>query len=106
MGGRNDNDGDDDEFIEQSVEIIKKEQGDGDDKDDDTSEDEDDNRSEDANEDESKPANKTVWFEIMQIVINHMREVNFHLIYVLGTILFLDEMMIQFMGRSLETYRI
>ena len=53
-----------------------------------------------------KSKGKTVWFQKMKVLIDHVRKVNFFLIYHLGTILSLDEMMIRFTGRSLETHRI
>ena len=46
----------------------------------------------------------TVWFSKLKPMIDHMREVSFSLVYILGTILSLDEMMIRFMGRSNETH--
>lgn len=45
-----------------------------------------------------------VWFHKLQSFIDHVQEVSFQLIFVLGTLLSLDEMMIQFCGRSAETH--
>ena len=47
-----------------------------------------------------------VWFHKLQFLVNHVREVSFDIIFVLGTLLSLDEMMIRFCGRSNETHRI
>ena len=47
----------------------------------------------------------SVWFDNLEPLISHFREVSEDLIFILGTTLALDEMMIRFMGRSLETHR-
>ena len=48
---------------------------------------------------------KKVWYDKLTWVINHIRDVSQDFIFVLGTILSLDEMMIRFFGRSKETHR-
>ena len=50
--------------------------------------------------------NEDIWLTKLQSIIHYMRYVSFDIIHVLGTILSLDEMMIQFMGKSVETHRI
>ena len=47
-----------------------------------------------------------VWYEKIEPVLNHVRERSMKLIFTLGTVLALDEMMTCFMGRSHETHRI
>eukprot|EP00957_Ditylum_brightwellii_P062421 4737201-Ditylum_brightwellii.AAC.1 len=44
------------------------------------------------------PRKTDVWYYKLEIFLNHIREINFSLILVLGTYLSLDEMMIQFSG--------
>ena len=51
------------------------------------------------------PRKKHVWSYKIKAFINHVREINYDLIHVLGTCLSLDEMMIRFVGRSAETHR-
>ena len=52
------------------------------------------------------PSDKVaVWFEKLEPLISHFRGVSEDLIFILGTTLALDEMMIRFMGRSAETHR-
>ena len=46
------------------------------------------------------------WFDKIKPLVDHFRSVSFFLVAILGTLLSLDEMMICFMGRSLETHRI
>lgn len=45
------------------------------------------------------------WFSKLKPLVDHVRDVSFELVFILGTILSLDEMMIRFMGRSAETHR-
>ena len=52
------------------------------------------------------PDNVNVWYEKVEPLVNHVRERSINLIFTLGIILALDEMMISFMGRSHETHRI
>eukprot|EP00957_Ditylum_brightwellii_P128380 9791303-Ditylum_brightwellii.AAC.1 len=47
---------------------------------------------------------KEVWYEKVTFLINHIRDVSLDLIYVLGTIMSLDEMTICVFGRSNETH--
>ena len=42
----------------------------------------------------------------LKLLIDHVRDVSFDLIHTLGTCLSLDEMMIRFKGKSLETHRV
>ena len=54
---------------------------------------------------EDTQQSKKVWYDKLTFVINHVRKVSQGLIYILGTVLSLDEMMIRFFGRSYETHR-
>ena len=47
-----------------------------------------------------------VWFNKIEPLINHFRNVSFLIVFILGTLLSFDEMMVQFMGRSGETHQI
>ena len=47
-----------------------------------------------------------VWFNKIQPLVDHFRAVTFSIVFVLGTLLSFDEMMVRFMGRSGETHRI
>ena len=63
-------------------------------------------------EDESKEEisendkQKSVWFDKILLLVENVRKVSLELILSLGNILSLDEMMIRFRGRSIETHRI
>eukprot|EP00957_Ditylum_brightwellii_P182829 13926703-Ditylum_brightwellii.AAC.1 len=59
-----------------------------------------------VDEDKEHPQKKHVWYYKIEAFINHVREINFDLIHILGTCLSLDEMMIRFSGRSCETHQI
>eukprot|EP00957_Ditylum_brightwellii_P161018 12258812-Ditylum_brightwellii.AAC.1 len=72
------------------------------------SDDDDDEGSHDnqpAEDCDEHPRKKDVWYYKLMAFLNHFREINFSLIFVLGMCLSLDEMMIRFSGRSNETYR-
>ena len=69
----------------------------------DTTEDVEDPDEEDDTTQQS--SSKKVWYEKLSWVIEHVRHVSQEFVYILGTILSLDEMMIRFFGRSLETHR-
>ena len=62
---------------------------------------------EEEEEDEDKEVfpKKNVWYSKLSMLIDHVCEVSFACIYILGTILSFDEMMIRFCGRSVETHR-
>ena len=49
---------------------------------------------------------KVVWFDKIEPLVENVRKVSQKLILSLGTVLSLDEMMIRFQGRSLETHRL
>ena len=49
---------------------------------------------------------KIVWYEKLAFLIDHTRNVSKSFIWILGTALSIDEMMIRFSGRSAETHRI
>ena len=53
---------------------------------------------------EAEMKKREVWFEKLCSVIDHVRSVSQTIKFTLGTILSLDEMMIRFFGRSLETH--
>ncbi len=53
-----------------------------------------------------KMEKKEVWFHKVQPLIDHVRDVSIGLIWVLGTWMSIDEMMIRFMGRSNQTHRV
>ena len=86
----------DEELIELQVERVQRDQeaqiGD----------DEDPNLDEDETPETEESG---VWYEKIKPLVDHMREKSQDLIFVLGTFLALDEMMIRFMGRSKETHR-
>ena len=55
--------------------------------------------------DKKKEGKRTAdWFEKLKPLVDHVWELSFDLIYVLGTILSLDEIMICFMRRSSQTH--
>lgn len=56
-------------------------------------------------EDTTRQSSKKVWYTKLTGIIDHVRTVSKEFVYVLGTILSLDEMMIRFFGRSSETHR-
>ena len=43
-----------------------------------------------------------VWYHNIKSLVDHFRAVSFSLIFILGTILSFDDMMVRFMGRSLS----
>ena len=89
-------DDDDDDLMEITMERIQRNQ-----------EEELESKSEEEEEDEvSKESKKVVWFEKLKFLITHVREISYLLVFILGTVLSLDEMMIRFKGRSNETHRI
>ena len=49
---------------------------------------------------------KDVWFDKIAYFVDHFRDVSESLIFTLGTLLAIDEMIIRFTGRSAETHRI
>ena len=59
----------------------------------------------DGEEDDDDSNDHEVWFTKLETLINHVREVSYNLIHTLGSYLSFDEMMIRFMGRSVETHR-
>ena len=106
------NDEDDEEVMEEiMVERIQRDQ------EEDEDEDEDEGSENDEEEDYTIDAeivdenvsqeneSPTVWFSKLKPMINHVREVSFSLVFILGTILSMDEMMIRFTGRSIDTHR-
>ena len=52
---------------------------------------------EDVDEDKAK---KEVWFDKVKLMVDHVRDVSIYLIWLLGTCMSIDKMMIRFMGRS------
>ena len=65
-----------------------------------------DDDDEEIHHDEPKTKQVSVWFEKLEPFIKHFRDVSEALIFTLGTNLSLDEMMVRFSGRSVETHRI
>lgn len=63
------------------------------------------NNDEGATEDEEVLPKKNVWYSKLSMLINHVCDVSYACIYILGTILSFDEMMIRFCGWSVETHR-
>lgn len=51
-------------------------------------------------------AKANVWFDKLRPLVDHFRTVSEDLIFTLGTLLAVDEMMIRFVGKSAETHRI
>ena len=66
-------------------------------------EEEEENNKDKANTSE---ANKNLWFRKISPMVDYVCKVSKSLIFCLGTILSLDEMMIRFSGRSLQTHRV
>ena len=60
----------------------------------------------DDNERELTNNNNKMWFDKLQYLIEHVRSVNYNALFILGTILSLDEMMVRFSGKSEETQRL
>ena len=55
------------------------------------------------------PYNKkieNVWFDKVTPLVNHFRKVSKSMIFIIGTLLAIDEMIIRYVGRSSETHRI
>ena len=86
----------DDSLIEQTVERVQNDQ---------ETAAEDSTTSGDGNDDQSANSDVSMWFHKLQPLVDHVRQVSFDLVFILGTLLSLDEMMIRFMGRSNETHR-
>ena len=64
-----------------------------------------DDENPDLEEDTPDTEESKVWYEKIKPLVDHMRVKSQDLIFILGTFLALDEMMIRFMGRSVETHR-
>jgi len=47
---------------------------------------------------------RTVWYQKLKYLIDHVRDVDLDIIFILGTWVAIDEMMIRFMVRSLVTH--
>jgi hypothetical protein len=60
---------------------------------------------EDVDSEVNHPRKNYIWYYKIEAFINHVREINSDLIHVLGTCISLDEMMIRFLGQSLESHR-
>ena len=95
-------DDDDDEKLDQTVERVQQDQ------EEEVLEKNDGDMPNLVNASKAKKAEEStkVWFHKLQFLVNHVREVSFDLTFVLGTLLSLDEMMIRYCSRSLETHRI
>ena len=91
----NESETENEELVEQTIERVVRNQDDG-----------DFFEEEQTEEEINLPVQEAVWFSKLKAIIDHTRAVSASLIWVLGTILSLDEMMIRFMGRSCETHRI
>eukprot|EP00957_Ditylum_brightwellii_P176240 13419476-Ditylum_brightwellii.AAC.1 len=57
-----------------------------------------------SNNDDKTP--KKVWYFKLKHLIDHMRGASMSLIWIFGTCLALDEMMVKCLDRSMETHRI
>ena len=58
-----------------------------------------------SEEDDLAPFDEVkVWYHKIKPLVDHFRAVSFSLIFILGTILSFDKMMLRFMGRSLQTH--
>ena len=66
---------------------------------------EEENFEEEEELDSEEIESRELWYSKLTFFIDHVREVSYSLIHVLGTFLSLDEMMIRFFGRSVETHR-
>lgn len=91
------------ELVEQTMERVQREQETAEVNENSDLEEEDEENQEQPDEEEQ---NNNVWFDKLKPLIDHVRAVSYELIHTLGTYLSLDEMMIRFMGKSLETHRI
>ena len=67
---------------------------------------ESDSDSEDGTTVDNNDDSKKVWFDKLSPLIEHFRNVSEEIIFVLGSNMSLDEMIIRFAGRSNETHRI
>ena len=47
-----------------------------------------------------------MWYQNIESLVNHMRYLKFALIFVLETLMYINEMMIHFMGKSTNTHQI
>ena len=66
----------------------------------------DDMNNNDADDETATAEEIKTWFDKIKPLVDHFRSVSFIMVAILGTLLSLDEMMIRFMGRSMETHRI
>ena len=66
----------------------------------------DGNGEENEQQEEQEQTAPTVWFLKLKPLIDQVREVSFSLIFTFGAVISLDEIMIRFMGHSIETHRI
>ena len=83
---------DDEQIIEQRVERVQRDQQDAGD-------------AENVVADDDEKV-ELLWYHKVKPVVDHIRKKSLELIFILGTFLALDEMMIRFCGRSIETHRI
>ena len=83
---------DDEELVETDLERVQHEQ-------------EDLERNEEAIENEITIEKKT-WYNKIEPIVTHVRIKSLALIFTLGTFLAIDEMMVRFSGKSMETHRI
>ena len=90
-----------DEFLEIQMERVQQEQDDNDITDTDPS------TTTTAAPTNNNPSSKNdVWFRKLSLLVDNFRNVSESLIYILGSLLSIDEMIIRFMGRSLEIHRL
>ena len=99
-----DGDEDDDVLVEQQFERVQREQMEAETEEE--TNDDDDTNTGISSEDTQQNQEQTIWFSKLKPLIDHVRDVSFSLVHILGTFLSLDEMMIRFMGRFRETHRI
>ena len=64
--------------------------------------DDDDGEITNKKEKQNEKDNESIWFHKLQVLIEHVRNISFDLVHVLGSNLSLDEMMIQLMGSLLK----
>ena len=91
---------DEDQLIELQLERVQRDQ------DHNIQEDDDDDLVEEEQDSTAEDNQKLIWYQKVKPVVDHIRAKSCGLIFILGTFHALDEMMIRFSGRSVETHRI
>ena len=106
---------DEDDETQPHAEVLFEQEQEGEDEHTATPEEADDtNENNNENENTTTPPNTNnipeekpeVWFKKLSYLVNHFRDVSEDMVYILGTNLAIDEMLIRFLGKSMETHRL